>query len=178
MPNRSPITDSIKRVNDAIAYLQNTLNPGEIDLLLDELAPLPEPEPEVKRAKTRKKSSTSKSSQSSSKSPRASGMEAQLKERRQEQREPMTTKDDDYDPEAERCTFVRGDRKVCYLLSDHNVHHMKTHPEYHEFESGKSAAPPAPALSSANDGVGSTTANSGTGKVGAGTVAHGASGGN
>lgn len=69
---RSPISDSIKRVNEAIAYLQNTLNPGEIDLLLDELAPLPELEQATK--KTRKKASKKVSSKSS----RASGMAAAI----------------------------------------------------------------------------------------------------
>lgn len=133
---------------DDIALLETlrALNDGDRELMVETLAG-------KATAKKAGKKSTSKSPQSSSKSPRASGMAAQLNKSLKEQREPMTTKDDDYDPEAERCTFVRGDGKLCYLLSDHNIHHMKTHPEYHEFESGKSAAPPAPVLSPANGGV-------------------------
>lgn len=131
---------------------------------------------EFQSAKSEKKAS--KSSQSSStKSPRSSGMAAQLKSRVNEQREAATTtKDEDYDPDAERCMFPRGDRQWCYLLSDHNVHHMKTHPEYHPFQPS-TTAPPAPARSPANGAQGSTTQNSETQPEDVGTVAHGASGG-
>lgn len=147
-------SDTMRAVDAVMPLVDefNLLDEGDKLTFLDLVDPLPEKHDHRPKKKASKKSS--KSEQSSSKSSRASGIHAQLKERRQEQREPMTTKDDDYDPEAERCTFVRGDGKLCYLLSDHNVHHMKTHPEYHEFESGKSAAPPAPARSPANGGVG------------------------
>lgn len=158
---------------DDIALLETlrALNDGDRELMVETL------QGKAAARKAGKKSSTSKSSQSSTKSPRASGMAAQLnKSLKQQQREPMTTKDDDYDPEAERCTFIRGDGKLCYLLSDHNVHHMKTHPEYHPFQLS-TTAPPAPAPSSANGGVEPIIRNSVDGTDGAGTVAHGASGG-
>lgn len=151
---------------DDIALLETLrgLNDGDRELMVETLQG---------RATTRKvgKKPTSKSQQSSSKSPRASGIQAQLKERRQEQREPMTTKDDDYDPAAERCDFPRNGGKVCFLLPDHNIHHMKSAQGFHPFRSA-SDAPPAPALSLANGGVGSTIANSGTEKDAASNVHH------
>lgn len=114
---------------------------------------------------------SSKSAQSSSKSPRASGMAAAINRSLTQQREtPKTsTAIDDMTMEiVERCSD-------CGAVSDDNVHHKRTDPNYHPFVS---TAPPAPAPSPANGGAGNGTANSGTQPEGVSTVAHGASGGN
>lgn len=92
----------------------------------------------------------------SKKSERASGIEAQLKERREQGRAGTTAKDDDED---ERCTVVRDDGEVCELLPDHNIHHLQNYPLYHEFDAGKSDASTATARSLANGGAESGTAN-------------------
>lgn len=39
-----------------------------------------------------------------------------------------------------RCEFIRADNKPCHLLPDHNIHHMKTANEYHEFQPAEQAA--------------------------------------
>lgn len=107
--------------------------------------------------------SSSKSQQLPSKSPRASGMAAQLNRSLAQQRAVTTTKDDDYDPDAERCTFPRDGGKVCFLLPDHNIHHMKSAQGFHPFQLS-SDAPPAPASSPANGGASGSTVNSEAGK--------------
>jgi hypothetical protein len=52
--------------------------------------------------------------------------------------------------DGERCTYERDGGRQCWLLSDHNVHHLESVFGYHEFVAGKSAAlsaesPSAPA---------------------------------
>lgn len=200
---RSPLTESIQKVRRLVTEIQGTLTVDEFNLLLDELVPEPEP---LKPATKKSNKKSSKSSQSETervfkrcdtcgltkradvhkdsqlggyhefiekKSPRASGIHAQLKERRQEQRE--TARDDDDD--IARCVMLiydHGRAIDCNRPADDNVHHLRTHPDHHPFVA---TAPPAPAPSPANGGVGSTTANSRTQPEDVGTVAHGASGG-
>lgn len=48
-----------------------------------------------------------------------------------------------------RCQFVRADGKLCLLLPDHNIHHMTTAREYHEF-----VAPPTTGKSDAHSAAG------------------------
>lgn len=143
------------------------LTEDERGLLMTVLEPL---KPAMK--KSSKKSS--KSQQSSSKSPRASGMAAQLNKSLKQQRE--TTKDGDYQGFAAACAheWITGSGRltICTMPADANVHHLKTHPDYHEFVEGKSAAPPAPAPSPANGGATTSTANSEIAKDAASTAHH------
>lgn len=44
------------------------------------------------------------------------------------------------DSSGVRCQFTRADGKLCLLLPDHNIHHMKTANEYHEFQPAQQAA--------------------------------------
>lgn len=146
---------------DDIALLETlrALNDNDRELLVETMTD----KPATKKA----------SRKSSKKSERASGMAAQLNKSLGQQRA-VTTKDDNYDPEVERCTFLRDDGRVCFLLPDHNVHHMKSAQGFHPFVS---AAPPAPNQSPANGGAGSITPNSVDGTDDAGIVHRGASGG-
>lgn len=142
------------------------LNEDERGLLITVLEPS---KPAGKKASKK----SSKSSPSSFKSPRATGIEQQLSKRREQGREAqgditvplagVETQGEtgnvrasrDYES-PDRCSFVRDDGKRCLLLSDHNVHHMKSVYGYHPFVS-VSDAPDAPAPSPANGGTGAGT---------------------
>lgn len=136
---------------DDIALLEvlRALNDNDRELLLETMAGKPVGK------KAGKKSSSKKSE-------RASGMAAQLKERRG-QREVVTTKDDNYnDGDDELCTRMIGGEEglePCERPADHNIHHLKLHPGYHEFQPGKSTAPPAPVPSPANGAASVTERN-------------------
>lgn len=72
----------------------------------------------------------------SSKSARASGMAKtlndNLSQRRQETIDDVVERDTG---EPARCHFTRANGNPCKLLPDHNIHHMTTANEYHEFQS-------------------------------------------
>lgn len=146
---------------DDVALLETlrALNDSEREAFVEALADKPQ-----------KKSS--KKSPAASKSRRASGIGEQLSSRRQE-KAAATTDDIDGD-KYERCQAERDGGKVCFLLPDHNVHHLTNHPNHHPFTS---PAPAASNQSPANGEVESTGASSGTAKDDAGVVVHGASGG-
>lgn len=148
------------------------LTEDERELLMTVLEPS---KPTGKKASKK----SSKSSQSSTKSSRASGMAAQLNRNRQRQQETM--RDDDYQGFAVACVYEwttgSGRLTVCTEPADANIHHLRTHPNYHEFTVGESAASSADNQSPANGGASSITPNSVDGTDDAGVVAHGASGG-
>lgn len=77
----------------------------------------------------------------SSKSARAAGMaktlNGNLSQRRQETIDDVVERDTE---EPDRCHFIRADGNPCKLLPDHNIHHMTTANEYHEFQSVVSSA--------------------------------------
>lgn len=137
---------------DDIALLETlrALNDNDRELLLDAMTDKPAGK------KASKKSSTSKSS---TKSSRASSLRGKIQ------------------GTASR-TITGPACATCGNVEDHPDHDVGHYLSAHEFDAGKSAAPPAPAPSPANGGAGSTTANSEIAKDTASTVAHGASGGN
>lgn len=44
------------------------------------------------------------------------------------------------DTDDTRCQFTRADSRPCHLLPDHNIHHLESAAEYHEFQSLEKAA--------------------------------------
>lgn len=97
---------------------------------------------------------------SSKKSTRASSLGAAVKDGLR-RREPTVGGFAD-DADMLRCTAIvddNGGEMECGETIDNNVHHKRTDPNYHPFVS---IAPPAPALSPANGGAGSSTQNSET----------------
>lgn len=125
---RSPLTQTIKRVEGMITYVRENLDDGEYDLFLDLI--LPEPEPAKAAKKGRKKSS-----KGGSKSSRASGMAAAINRSLSQQREAAVGGfADDVDGLLCRYEFENGGS--CKRTSDHNVHHLQTDSLYHEFVAG------------------------------------------
>lgn len=162
---------------DDIALLETLrgLNDGDRELMVETL------QGKATAKKAGKKSSTSKSSQSSSRSPRASGIHAQLKERRQSATRDVigeSGEPDIFDAVAERrlqgCAWESSDGP-CFRSVDDNVHHKQGDPDYHEFVEGKSTTPPTPAPSPANGAEGSTTQNSEASAASVGAVTGGSS---
>lgn len=70
-----------------------------------------------------------------------------------------------------------GGEIACGKTADDNIHHLSTHPDYHEFDMGKSLASTVGRSSSANGVTEATTRNSGTQPEDVSPVAREASGG-
>jgi hypothetical protein len=133
---RSPLTETIYKVQGMITYVRENLSTDEFMLFLDLLVPEPEPEPEaVKPAKKKRKPR--------GKSQRASGMATQLNTR-------LTARERVRD-EGVACA-------KCDYNGDHNIHHLETTVGYHEFQppaSGESFHPSlVPCAYIPNDGTG------------------------
>lgn len=156
--NRSPLTETIKRVEGMITYVRENLSTDEYMLFLDLLAP--EPEPEAKPAKKTRKKSASKSA---SKSSRASGMAAAINRSLSQRRQ---VKDG-------ACTFVLGNGATCNTGDNNPIHDQSFgYAGYHEFQpAGKLSAPPVRERSSTNGGAENSTVSSGTDKEDAGDAA-------
>lgn len=96
--------------------------------------------------KSQKKAGKKGASKSSGKSARASSLQQQISSGNSG-RSPIqppaaaTVLDDD----TVRCQFIRRDAAPCHLLPDHNVHHLESAAEYHEF------VPPEKAAASSGD---------------------------
>lgn len=73
---------------------------------------------------------------STGKSQRAAGLgsaiDHSLSQRRQETIDDVVQRDAEEPP---RCQSARADGNPCKLLPDHNIHHLATAHEYHEFQS-------------------------------------------
>jgi|SRR6185436_18436995 len=132
---RSPLTETINKVNGMVHYVQENLSADEYLLFLDYC--VPEPEPEV--AKPAKK----KSRKLRGKSVRAAGMAETLNRSLRQQ----------------RAITASTDCEMCDYDSDHNIHHLESMVGYHPFVA-PSTAPAADNQSSASNGAGSTTASS------------------
>lgn len=111
---RSPLTETIKRVEGMIAYVRENLDEGEYDLFLDLILPEPEPVKAVKKGRK-------KSSKGGSKSSRASSLQQQLK------------------ATAPR-TITGPACSVCGNVEDHPDHDTAHYLSAHEFDSGKLVA--------------------------------------
>lgn len=60
-------------------------------------------------------------------------LKQQISNRNQSVVRPPATTDNDDDGNSPRCQAPRGDGRVCMLLADHNIHHLTTAMDYHEF---------------------------------------------
>lgn len=82
------------------------------------------------------------STKSSKKSQRAAGMASAISDSLQRSHEAKLDDDDDDtdNDDNSRCQFICSDNRVCNLLADHNIHHLKAHVDHHEFVEGKSHA--------------------------------------
>lgn len=123
---RSPLTETIKRVEGMIAYVRENLDEGEYDLFLDLI--LPEPEP-VKAAKKGRK----KSAKGGSKSARAQSLSGVI------QRTPKSKTDDDNDDDSDGKGMGGSLCQTCGNFRQYQDH-FKPSPDYHEFDAGKSSA--------------------------------------
>lgn len=123
---RSPLTETIARVNGMVRYVQENLNPDEYDLFLDLCVPEPEPEAAKPVKKKRK---------SSSKSPRASGMAAAINRNLRQRRDEL----------PEQCAQELTNGGTCAFPEDHLIHDPKGgYSGYHPFVSpAPSAATPS-----------------------------------
>lgn len=135
---RSPLTETIKRAEGMVHYVQENLSEEEYMLFLDMVDPLPEP---VQKP-TKKKSSKKSAGGGGRKSTRSESLKQQISGRGQSLVQPSATAttDDTDDSTHTRCQFIRADGKLCFLLPDHNIHHLPTAMEYHGFVVGKSDA--------------------------------------
>jgi len=115
---RSPLTETIRRVQGMIDYARENLSTDEYMLFLDLLAP--EPETPIAPTKQRKRKSSKKSA-------RASGMAATISKNLEASR-------------AAESDFEICQREGCGLLRDANDHHKTTHVNYHEFQPSEQAA--------------------------------------
>lgn len=117
---RSPLTETITRVEGMIEYVASNLSPEEFDLFLDKVAPLPEPEQgEAKPKRGRKKAAKSASK-------RSSGMAAALN-RSLAQRDQSTS--------VEECCFRYQDTAICGEVASNPIHDPKGgYAGYHEFQ--------------------------------------------
>lgn len=190
---RSPLTETIYKVQGMIAYVRDNLSTDEFMLFLDLLVPEPEAKP---AKKTRKKTPrrvkdmsciatlhdgvpcrlseahafhNDKNNddfhqyQAGKKSARAAGLSEQLSGRRQERSAA---------PNICVAELPNG-TGICHQRENDALHTDSSYGNYHEFYAGKSAASPAPNPSPANGAGGATTANSETGKGAAQAVAGG-----
>jgi hypothetical protein len=119
---RSPLTETIKRVEGMIAYVRENLDEGEYDLFLDLILPEPEPVKAVKKGRKRAGKGGSKSS-------RASGMAAAINRSLESSRQAATKDDSEDDGFCAACNVQMGD----------NVHHLESLPDYHPFQSKSDA---------------------------------------
>lgn len=113
---RSPLTETINRVQGMITYVRENLSTDEYMLFLDLLVPELEA---VKTPATKKRKP-----RAGGKSPRASNMAETLKERREAQRQVTTGDDDDSAPApiCDTCGNIFG-----------YVDHFQPSPSYHLF---------------------------------------------
>lgn len=119
---RSPLTETIYRVQGMITYVRENLSTDEFMLFLDLLVPEPVAEP-VKPAKKKRKPRTG--------SKRGASLAEQIKATGK-------VRDSDTDPNTHcQKTFPGG--FVCDEPSDANVHHLRGGTGYHEFEAGGNA---------------------------------------
>jgi hypothetical protein len=118
---RSPLTETIARVQGMIAYVRENLNPGEYDLFLDLVDPQPEPAP-AKKKRTKR----------GSKSSRASGLAAAIKNSLEAQKKASTISADQGDDSGPLCG-------TCGNTEDFQDH-FRPSPNYHEFEGPKPVA--------------------------------------
>lgn len=147
---RSPLTETIDRVKEMVAHVQNNLSDEEYDLFLDMVAPEPEPEAKPTKKASKKPSKSRKGGCAAcdyvkaaeihldsnlvgyhvyqpAKSKRASGMAAALNKSLEQQRQAAGT---DITP----CAFEYRDGMVCRELSDNGIHDSTmSYAGYHEF---------------------------------------------
>lgn len=155
---RSPLTEQYQRVMSLVEQL-HALPEEERNFILDLMVPLPEPEPEAKKSK--RKRVTAKQSHAAAekarKSPRGQSLSNAI------QRTPKVRVDDsDDDDPNEHCQKEFTGGFICNEPADANVHHLRGATGYHEFDAGKSSAPPAHERSSTNgasSATGSDTRN-------------------
>jgi hypothetical protein len=124
---RSPLTETIQRVNGMVHYVQQNLSADEYLLFLDLC--VPEPEPETAKPAKKKRKSSSKSS-------RASKLSTTIRDNLQRR---VATEQSDNDPNA-HCQKEFEGGFVCDEPADANVHHLRGATGYHEFEAGKLSA--------------------------------------
>lgn len=163
---RSPLTETIKRADDMVHYVQDNLSAEEYMLFLDMVDPLPEPAQKPAKKKSSKKSAGGGGGRSS----RGESLKQQISNRAQSATRPsaapITDSDNNDDGNAPRCQAKRSDGRICMLLPDHNIHHLTTVVDHHPFVSTAQTAEPS-----------SNQATSETGKGGAGDAHHAASSG-
>lgn len=126
---RSPLTEQYQRVMSLVEQL-HALEPDERNFILDLL--VPESEPVKKSQKKSSKKSAGGGGRSSSKSARAASISNQI----HRAVEPSTTESrgtDNDDDTNQRCQAKRSDGRTCMLLADHNIHHLTTAMDHHEF---------------------------------------------
>lgn len=117
---RSPLTETIYRVQGMIAYVRENLSTDEFMLFLDLLVPEPVVEP-VKPARKKRKPRVAKSQ-------RAASLAEQI-------RATSKARDSDSDPNA-HCQKAFPGGFVCDEAADANVHRLRGVTGYHEFEVG------------------------------------------
>lgn len=126
------IYNAERQLNEDDTALLNTLRrlkDADRELLVQELSDKPQKKPGKGRA-----------SKSSTKSQRASGMAAAISNSLQSSRKATVVQEVVLDDDTARCQFTRADNKPCHLLPDHNIHHLESAAEYHEFQSPEKAA--------------------------------------
>lgn len=139
---RSPLTEQYQRVMSLVEQL-HALEPDERNFILDLLVPEPEPvsKPQKKSSKKAAGKGGGKSKHASSLAEKVGGTLASIAKTAggsdDNARKVIDTMDAGSSP---RCQFTRYDGKLCLLLPDHNIHHLATHPEYHEFQPAEQAA--------------------------------------
>lgn len=142
---RSPLTETIRRVDGMITYVRENLSTDEYMLFLDLLAPEPEP------AKKPQKKSSKKAAVKAGNTRQRRGLGQSLASIAQtvggnNARQVLdgigaATADDGNDSDSSLCIeAVDSKGETCGESADHNVHHLSTHPDYHEF---KAYTPPA-----------------------------------
>lgn len=112
---RSPLTETIKRAEGMVHYVQENLSAEEYMLFLDMVDPLPEP------AKKPQKKSSKKSAGGGGRSRRGEALKQQIQTAR-----PAL----DGGVSKMRCAMEN-----CGEYADNNVHHLTTNPDYHPFVS-------------------------------------------
>lgn len=122
------IYNAERQLNEDDTALLNTLRrftEPERALLIEQLSDKPQKKPGKKGV-----------GKSASKSARASSLQQQISGRAQSAIRPSTEVTDDNGSNSSdvRCQFTRADGRPCHLLPDHNIHHLATANEFHEFQ--------------------------------------------
>lgn len=120
----------LRQLSDDESALLETLramNDSERDLLVESLSPQPQ----------KKSSKKTAGSKSGGKSKHAESLQQQISGRAQSVTQPPAAATADADNSDVRCVKLIGGEKglePCEERADHNVHHLRTHPGYHEFQ--------------------------------------------